>query len=137
MVERSEHLDLVRFLREVEDVLSWTIANLDELLPVVAVDSALKEALKLAWQEYESSSALREAEQAIVGRDFDAPLDGHGLSGRQLAFKLQLFHSHLAQFEHLRSSGPPFDSKSRWSRFLERLLGRASGRSSQEASVRW
>jgi hypothetical protein len=130
----AEREQLKKFLEDLEGVLDWTIKNFDSLAPTPTPDADVRRALVVAWDELRESQILANVTQGLLRGDSDEILAEHGLTGLQLAFKLQAFNAHLLRFESVRDSGPPFEAPSLWSRFLEILRSFRGSRTPSDAA---
>jgi len=128
MDKQSERQQLTKFLDDLDGVLDWTITNFDSLAPTLTPDAEVRRSLVRAWEDFHSSQVLARVKETILKGDADKVLIDHGLTGPQLAFKLQAFEAHMRRFAAARQSGPPFGTPSRWSRVRDafrRFFGRS------------
>jgi len=142
----SEDYELIcTFLRRVHGTLDDVVDHLHGLIPMTDSNLGHHAALKDAWAEWKVQSdpgiegrsaddsgppaRLDAIEVHIKSGAVDAELIGHGLTGRQLQFKLAIFNARYAVFKGMGNPSAPRPG------FLVRLLLRYRNRQRDRAAT--
>jgi hypothetical protein len=91
-MEDHERADLVEFVAQTREVLSWVITDSRSKVP-----SYLRGDLIRAWEE-RTAARFSDLQNLISAGDLDDELDDHGLSGPELQAKLTAFHAYHEQW---------------------------------------
>jgi hypothetical protein len=121
-VDSEDHELICLFLRRVHGTLDDVVGHLDGLIPMRGSNLGHQAALEQAWAEWKvrpgpenegqitdggRTNRLHAIEVHIRSGAVDADLVSHGLTGKQLRFKLAVFEARYAVFKGMRNPSAP------------------------------